>query len=136
MQTRRDILKLSALSALAATSGAQAWEVIQPETPKGPAPTPLPRVARFEQLAFGMFVHWGLYSQLGKGEWAKKQYGIGYEEYSKLLPTFDAKEFSGRELAKVAKSAGMKYVTMTASHCTTRADFQTMTSCTRRRIAI
>ena len=23
----------------------------------------------FEQLGFGMFVHWGLYSQAGKGEW-------------------------------------------------------------------
>ena len=116
MQSRRDILKLSALSALAATSGAHAWEVIQPEVPKGPMPVPMQRIARFEQLAFGMFVHWGLYSQLGKGEWAKKQYGIGYEEYSKLLPTFDAKEFSGRELAKVAKSAGMKYITLTSRH--------------------
>lgn len=119
MQSRRDILKLSAVSAFtaAAMGKAPSWEVVQPEAPKtGELPKPLPRVARFERMAFGMFVHWGLYSQLGKGEWAKKQYSIGYEEYSKLLPTFTASEFSGRELAKVAKSAGMKYVTLTSRH--------------------
>ena len=32
-------------------------------------PVPKKYVADFEQLGFGMFVHWGLYSQLGKGEW-------------------------------------------------------------------
>lgn len=26
-------------------------------------------ISDFEQLGFGMFVHWGLYSQLGRGEW-------------------------------------------------------------------
>ena len=34
-------------------------------------PLPLPRVERFEKLAYGMFIHWGLYSQLGRGEWVK-----------------------------------------------------------------
>ena len=30
---------------------------------------PEKRIADFEKLGFGMFVHWGLYSQLGEGEW-------------------------------------------------------------------
>ncbi len=30
---------------------------------------PEKRIAAFEKLGFGMFVHWGLYSQKGKGEW-------------------------------------------------------------------
>ena len=34
-------------------------------------PKPLPRVAKFEKLAYGLFVHWGLYSQLGQGEWIR-----------------------------------------------------------------
>ncbi|MEE2831448.1 MAG: alpha-L-fucosidase, partial [Candidatus Latescibacterota bacterium] len=34
-------------------------------------PVPEPRVARFEQLGYGMFIHWGLYAQLGQGEWVQ-----------------------------------------------------------------
>lgn len=56
-------------------------------------PTPEPRIARFEKLAFGLFLHWGLYSQIGKGEWAKNNYGISTDEYMKLMKTFTAKDF-------------------------------------------
>ena len=40
----------------------------------------------FEQLGFGLFVHFGLYSVLGKGEWAEE-----------LLPSV-TKEWYEREL--------------------------------------
>ena len=47
-------------------------------------PTPLPRIAAFEKLGFGMFIHWGLYSQIGEGEWIQRIRGIDLREYRKL----------------------------------------------------
>ncbi len=66
-------------------------------------PVPEPRIARFEKLGFGMFIHWGLYSQMGKGEWIQSALQIPKEEYTKLQSTFTASKFSGREIAKIAK---------------------------------
>lgn len=69
-------------------------------------PVPEPRVERFEKLGFGMFIHWGLYSQLGQGEWIQKIGGIPGAEYAKLKESFTASEFDAREIARTAKSAG------------------------------
>ena len=79
-------------------------------------PTPLPRVAAFEKLAFGIFVHWGLYSQWGKGEWAQCIYNVHPDEYAKWMDTFTAEDFDARELARMAKNAGAKYITLTTRH--------------------
>ena len=79
-------------------------------------PVPEKRIARFEKLGFGMFIHWGLYSQLGRGEWVQFVEKIPKEEYAKLKDTFTAKEFNGREIAKIAKRAGMNYITLTTRH--------------------
>ena len=80
------------------------------------APVPLPRVARFERMAYGMFIHWGLYSQLGRGEWVMNREKISKEEYKKLRDTFTAKDFDGRKIARIARQAGMKYITLTSRH--------------------
>lgn len=118
MPTRRDTLKISAATLAAAAS--PRW-VFAGEPARAPAagadgPDPLPRVAAFERMAFGMFVHWGLYSQWGQGEWVKHMYGIGTDDYMRRMAEFTATDFSGRELARVAKRAGMKYVTLTSRH--------------------
>jgi alpha-L-fucosidase len=105
----------------AAGLGAPALSALATQAAAGPSedrpiPTPAPRIARFERLAFGMFLHWGLYSQIGRGEWAKHFRKIGTDEYMKLMKTFTAKDFSGRELARAARRAGMKYITLTSRH--------------------
>ena len=79
-------------------------------------PQPEPRVARFEKLAYGMFIHWGLYSQLGRGEWIMNRAQIPKEEYAPLAKTFTAEEFDARAIARIARQAGMKYITITARH--------------------
>lgn len=79
-------------------------------------PVPEPRVERFERLAYGMFIHWGVYSQLGRGEWVMNREQIPVAEYTKLKDTFTAADFDGRAIARVAKDAGMKYVTLTTRH--------------------
>ena len=79
-------------------------------------PDALPRVAAFEKMGFGIFVHWGLYAQGGRGEWAQRIYEIHPDEYAKWMDTFTAEDFDARELAAMAKNAGAKYITLTTRH--------------------
>ncbi|OHB58904.1 MAG: alpha-L-fucosidase [Planctomycetes bacterium GWF2_42_9] len=79
-------------------------------------PVPLPYIERFEKLAYGMFVHWGLYSQLGRGEWVKFIEKIPTPEYKKLKETFTAEKFNAKEIACLAKDAGMRYICLTTRH--------------------
>jgi alpha-L-fucosidase len=79
-------------------------------------PKPLPRLENFEKLAYGMFIHWGLYSQLGRGEWVQYLENIDITEYAKLKDSFYANEFDARAIARLAKEAGMKYICLTTRH--------------------
>lgn len=79
-------------------------------------PVAEPRIVRFECMAFGMFIHWGLYSQLGQGEWIQLVGNISKDEYAKLIDTFTASEFDAKQIVRTAKKAGMRYITMTTRH--------------------
>ena len=79
-------------------------------------PIPERRIAAFESLGFGMFIHYGLYSQLGKGEWVMNRFKIPPDEYSELKDTFTASGFDAGKIARLAKTAGMKYITLTTRH--------------------
>lgn len=68
----------------------------------------------FEKLGFGMFVHFGLYSIEGQGEWAVHLPGTKEEEYKKQMNEFNPK--SMEHIVSVAKQAGAKYVTFTTRH--------------------
>lgn len=81
-----------------------------------PVPLPLPRVARFENLAFGLFVHWGLYAQLGQGEWIQHLKPVAQRDYDKLFRTFTAKDWDADALARLARDAGARYITLTTRH--------------------
>ena len=73
-------------------------------------------IKEFEKLGFGMFVHFGIYSVLGKGEWAKHMLNIPYEEYDKLIPQFKPEADWAEKLVATAKNAGCKYITLTTRH--------------------
>jgi len=79
-------------------------------------PVPESRIVQFEKLAFGMFVHWGLYSQLGRGEWIKRFENIPMSDYAKLKDTFTADECDPAAWVGIAKEAGMKYICLTTRH--------------------
>ena len=79
-------------------------------------PKPEKRVEEFEKFGIGMFVHWGLYSQLGRGEWVFSRENLDMNEYSKLADTFTAEDFNAEELVLTAKNAGCKYITLTTRH--------------------
>jgi alpha-L-fucosidase len=74
------------------------------------------RMKWWREARFGMFIHWGLYAQLGRHEWVMNRERIPVEEYEKLADTWKPKERPAREWAKLAKQAGMKYMVMTSKH--------------------
>lgn len=77
---------------------------------------PLPRVAAYEDMALGLFVHWGLYSLLGCGEWTELIHSRPREEYESLFNKFTAEDFDARELVHAAKDMGARYIVLTAKH--------------------
>ena len=84
-----------------------------------PRPLPVPTPSRrrwFEDAKFGLFVHWGVYSLLGKGEWVMDNDKLPISEYAKLPPRFNPVKFDADEWVKLAKAAGMKYITITSKH--------------------
>ncbi|MBI5021570.1 MAG: alpha-L-fucosidase [Ignavibacteriales bacterium] len=82
------------------------------------------RMAWWKEARFGLFIHWGLYS-VPAGEWkGKTEYGewirtsaqIPLEEYDKFVGQFNPVKFNADEWVRLAKDAGMKYITITTKH--------------------
>jgi alpha-L-fucosidase len=72
--------------------------------------------AWFRDARFGMFVHWGVYSQLGQGEWVMQNRSIPVDTYEWLASAFNPIKFDAHEWVSLAKSAGVRYITITARH--------------------
>ena len=70
----------------------------------------------FENAKFGLFIHWGVYSILGDGEWVMEQQKISIKDYEKLPKFFNPIDFNPKEWVQIAKDAGMKYITITSRH--------------------
>src|SRR5690349_2190274 len=70
----------------------------------------------FQDAKFGMFIHWGVYSVLGDGEWVFHNRKLTLQEYDKLPSFFDPEKFDAKTWVALAKSAGMKYITITSRH--------------------
>ena len=70
----------------------------------------------FENLGFGMFIHFGPYSVIGKGEWAQNCLRISHEEYEKAVKAFAPDRGWAEGLVATAKTAGCKYMTLTTRH--------------------
>jgi alpha-L-fucosidase len=84
------------------------------------------RAALFRDGNYGMFMHWGLYSHLGGqwkdktfygiGEWILRQMEIPRDQYMGLAREFNPSEFNARDIVRVAKEAGMKWIIITSKH--------------------
>ncbi|MEA1952236.1 MAG: alpha-L-fucosidase [Planctomycetota bacterium] len=70
----------------------------------------------FEDAKFGLFVHWGVYSVLGNGEWVMQNTKITAKDYEKIPPKFNPVKFDAAEWVSMVKDAGMKYITITSKH--------------------
>ncbi|MDR1438990.1 MAG: alpha-L-fucosidase [Clostridiales bacterium] len=74
------------------------------------------RMDWWRQARYGMFVHYGLYSQIGRNEWAMTCENCPAGEYEELARTFAPKPGAPREWAALAKKAGMNYMVLTTRH--------------------
>ena len=108
--TRRDYLQI--LGAGAALAGASQ---IAAAAPAGESDRER-RMKWWHEARFGMFIHWGLYSTLGRHEWVMENEGIPVAEYEQYAKTFKPKPNAARAWAKLAKQAGQKYMVMTTKH--------------------
>ncbi len=92
-------------------------------------PLVLKKLEEWQDLKFGLLMHWGTYSQWGIVEswsicaedepWCRRN-NSNYVEYKRdyenLQTTFNPVNFDPAKWAKAAKNAGMKYVVFTTKH--------------------
>lgn len=81
-----------------------------------PTPGNLEARKEFQDNKFGLFIHWGLYSIIGRGEWVLNNDKIKFANYKKLEEFFNPEQFDPAAWVKMAKDAGMKYITFTTRH--------------------
>ncbi|WP_299159111.1 alpha-L-fucosidase [uncultured Tenacibaculum sp.] len=84
------------------------------------------RMQWFKEAKYGMFIHFGLYSQLsgvyqndtikGYAEWIQAKSDIAAQDYAMLTHSFNPKDFNANEIVSIAKKAGMKYIVITTKH--------------------
>ena len=74
------------------------------------------RIAWWRDAKFGLFMHWGVYSIPGRGEWVQWDEQIPVDEYARLAGQFNPDKFDPDAWAALAKAAGMKYTVLTSRH--------------------
>jgi len=75
-----------------------------------------PALSWFREARFGMFVHFGLYALLRRGEWVQYHENIPRREYEKLRRRFNPARFDADAWVTLAEEAGCKYINLTAKH--------------------
>ena len=92
---------------LAAPAAAQSYQ---------PTPDNLASRRWFQDAKLGLFIHWGISSQLEDGEWVMNNKDIRIADYERLAPLWNPTKFDARAWAATAKNAGMKYITLVSKH--------------------
>ena len=136
--TRRDLIvgTASAFAASAIPLPAVPTDSALPTSPQAPGTRQpsaeeadrIRRMKWWHEARFGMFIHWGLYSVLGRHEWVMENEGIPVSEYAPLAKQFRPKPFPARDWAKLAKQTGMRYMVMTTKHHEGFCHFDTKTT--------
>jgi alpha-L-fucosidase len=105
--TRRTALQLA---------GAAASSLALPAAPYEPSAANLKAREWFQDAKFGLFVHWGVYSVLGKGEWVMNNDKMTASDYQTLPARFNPVNLNAAEWVATVKNAGQKYITITSKH--------------------
>jgi alpha-L-fucosidase len=74
------------------------------------------RTQWFQDAKFGLFIHWGVYSMLGREEWARQLCQIPLSEYQYYADHFNPVLYNPDEWVRLAKDAGVKYIVITSKH--------------------
>jgi alpha-L-fucosidase len=73
-------------------------------------------MAWWREARFGMFIHFGVHTVLGRNEWAMAIENWDLAEYEQLAAQFRPQPGCTREWARLAKAAGMHYMVLTTRH--------------------
>lgn len=116
--SRREHLKTLLAAAGGSSVAAFAPSVVLAEaaTPEQVARDHERRIHWWREAKFGMFIHWGLYSILGREAWAMGDEDIPLEEYEKLARQFQPLPQVARKWARLARESGMRYMVLTTKH--------------------
>jgi alpha-L-fucosidase len=107
--SRRQLIKTASLAGVAVAFGLP--QVLAPAAAE--ASTVPSKMAWWYQARFGMFIHFGSYSYLGRGEWAFSEKSVYQTQVS---APFNPVDFNADTIADLALNAGMKYLVITAKH--------------------
>lgn len=123
--SRRSALKMLAAASLGTAAAARAGgarPVVRAQTPARTPESPAQAADRARRMQwwhdarFGMFIHWGVYSVIGRHEWVMENEAIPVAEYEQYARRFKPKPDAARAWAKLARRAGQKYMVMTTKH--------------------
>ncbi len=89
---------------------------ISSQIPYRPAAENLAARKQFQDNKFGLFIHWGISSVLGHGEWVMQNRKIRLEDYQRYMRVFDPVDFDAEKWVLTAKNAGMKYLVFITRH--------------------
>ena len=81
-----------------------------------PTPENLERRKEFADSKFGIFIHWGIYSMMGDGEWVMTNQNIKHKNYSQLAAGFFPSKFDAKEWIEIIKVSGARYLCFTSRH--------------------
>ena len=104
-----------------------AIQVLSAQPPQQPDASKDARMKWWREARFGMFIHWGVYSQWagvyhghnqarGGAEWIMNRSKIPVAEYQQKAKEFNPTKYDPDAWVKLAKEAGMKYIIITAKH--------------------
>ena len=108
-------LKLKTLAFIALNSIAVSMPVFS-QSSYVPSESNLQARKEFSDSKFGVFIHWGIYSMFGQGEWYMTNAGINCHEYAKAASGFYPIRFDAKEWVSAIKDAGAKYICFTTRH--------------------
>ncbi len=84
--------------------------------PSQPPLAPEERTRWFQEAKFGMFIHWGVYSVIGRHEWARHRFQIPQADYDRYARRFNPVNFDAQAWVDLAGKAGAKYIVITSKH--------------------
>ena len=120
-------MKKTILSAVLAASlyAMSAIGVSAQEAPYLPTTENMESRQEFSDMKFGIFLHWGIYSMFGQGEWYMQNANIDWREYEKAASAFYPARFDANAWVEAIKGSGAKYITITSRHHDSFSMFKT-----------
>lgn len=94
-----------------------------------PTPENLESRTEFNDMKFGIFLHWGIYSMFGQGEWYMHNANLDWKEYQKAASGFYPSLFDAKAWVEAIKASGARYITFTSRHHDSFSMWHTAQSC-------